>query len=373
MGLAWSACGTAPSAFLPGEILPVAPVEPSPHSDSSNLDSLLASNDVPLDSDIFSIQSILSTAHTQIDALDSQIDELEVALDKLDRRRDRLEERARQHRAILSPLRRMPPEVVGDIFAMIVCDQGKPLWYLAQICRSWRRTAVAYPFLWNSIAIPNSTHSMLPMIQTQLLRSANVLLNVRWAASSEAQKPVDTHSRDAILAECSRWGSLALDAENDADFDWLRPVAGCLAALRKFDLRSNPYAQVTFPEIFSGASELREVYITDRAFNSYSPATNVPWGQITLFRGAYDPDTLRAILAATSNLEQCAISFIGESDPRSIITMLHLRRLCVENSKSLVHLTAPLLEELFTAYNPAVVELLPILSSAPRVCCKHWS
>ncbi|KAJ7635721.1 hypothetical protein DFH06DRAFT_1220266 [Mycena polygramma] len=197
---------------------------------------------------------------------------------------------------------------------------------------------------------------MLPIIQTQLLRSSNAFLDVHWSASTEAGRPLDTHSRDAILAECSRLCSLNLDAGYDASFDWLQPVTGRLRSLRKFDLVS--LCQVEFPEIFAGASSLREVYASGRIFTHYSPTIAVPWAQITHFRGLYDTETQRTILAAASNLLECKVYFDDGRGAHSAIAMPCLRRLCVDDAGCLFHLTAPLLEVLFTEYTPGMVEAL---------------
>ncbi|KAJ7618216.1 hypothetical protein DFH06DRAFT_1237375, partial [Mycena polygramma] len=190
------------------------------------------------------------------------------------------------------------------------------------------------------------------VIQTQLLRSSNALLDVHWSASTEARRPLDTHSRDAILAECSRWCSLTL-------FDWLQPVAGRLRALQKFALTSR--CQVDLPEIFAGASSLREFYPSGRIFTQYSPTIAVPWAQITHFRGLYDTETQRTILAAASNLLECKVYFDDGLEAHSAIVMPCLRHLCVDDAGCLFHLTAPSLEVPFAMYTPAMVAALKFI------------
>ncbi|KAJ7661350.1 hypothetical protein DFH06DRAFT_943334, partial [Mycena polygramma] len=64
-------------------------------------------------------------------------------------------EHLREHRAILHPLRRAPPELICEIFACTLDSldgvdifSPAPPWYLGQICQSWRLWALAYPRLW---------------------------------------------------------------------------------------------------------------------------------------------------------------------------------------------------------------------------------
>ncbi|KAJ7635747.1 hypothetical protein DFH06DRAFT_661562 [Mycena polygramma] len=152
---------------------------------------------------------------------------------------------------------------------------------------------------------------------------------------------MDPYSRDAVLAECN--------------FDWLRPAVGRLAALRQFHLSS--CYPIEIPDILSGASSLREIYVSDRAFTHYSSTLVVPWAQITHFRGAYRTDIQRSILAAAHNLLQCALYF-DDDGPYPDITMPCLRRLCVNESRDLMHITAPRLEGLFIFHASPIVKLL---------------
>ncbi|KAJ7359775.1 hypothetical protein DFH08DRAFT_667375, partial [Mycena albidolilacea] len=107
----------------------------------------LTSNNVPLDSEIPFIHDIMSDGQKQVDAL-------EAAIAQLTRKRDEIVENIRQHRAILSPIRRMPPELAGEILVLSLSsdDDGdianEPPWYLVHICRFWRHCVLAYPALW---------------------------------------------------------------------------------------------------------------------------------------------------------------------------------------------------------------------------------
>ncbi|KAJ7677038.1 hypothetical protein DFH06DRAFT_617394 [Mycena polygramma] len=330
---------------------PTLPAVDLPPSDFTipDLTHLLTGNNVPLDSEIPTIFAIVSDGQEQLQAVDSQIADLEATLAQLLQKRLQIAEHVRQHRAILSPVRRTPPELLGDIFALTLSSHKHPPWYLGHVCRSWRLAALTYPHLWSSIALHHSSRPRFPLIETLLQRSSNAPLNVSWNGT-----PIDHPSKDAVLANCSRWRSLYLDARvaDISDFGWLQPVCGRLTALQTLSL-SRPGPNVILPDIFSTAPMLREVSLADWYFPVISPSVVIPWGQITTYRGAYDTSTQRKILMAAPNVAECSLRFVGARQPHenTPITLPYLRRLCVERTGSLRHLTTPLLEELFSAYN----------------------
>ncbi|KAJ7673232.1 hypothetical protein DFH06DRAFT_1174943 [Mycena polygramma] len=350
-------CGAPPRTTLTAIDVPQA----LPGASSLSLARLMTTNEAPLDSEIRIIQSVVADGKQQADALDAQIADFHAMVTQLVRKRDETMDGVRQYRAVLSPVRRVPLELLCEIFALTLSADDtaeRPHWYLGQICRSWRFSALACTSLWTSITISNSTHSILPMLQTQLLRSGNAPLTVHWSIDTFESAPMNPHSHDAVIANCSRWGALRLHVEGSpstVDLEWLRPVAGRLTALRKFDVDSLPRLKI--PEIFGGASSLREVSVDGSRFEFYSPTIVAPWTQITHYRGVYAIETQRAILAAASNLLQCAVSFRGDYEPRPSIIASSLRRLCIDTADRLVHLTTPLLEELYIVSNSGLVEL----------------
>ncbi|KAJ7087450.1 hypothetical protein C8R44DRAFT_650196 [Mycena epipterygia] len=126
---------------------------------SSRLAHLLASNDIPLDSEIPAIHQFISDNQSRVDALDARIDVLRIAMKKLIAERDPIQESVRKHAAIVSTICRVPPDVMCQIFALTLphtmrirlLPVKRPPWRLGHICRSWRNWALADPFLWRSI------------------------------------------------------------------------------------------------------------------------------------------------------------------------------------------------------------------------------
>ncbi|KAJ7849799.1 hypothetical protein B0H14DRAFT_861269 [Mycena olivaceomarginata] len=311
--------------------------------------ALLTNNDVPLESQIPLIRDIISDGQTEFD-------ELEAILAQLIPRRNEVAERVRQHRAVLSAVRRVPPELIGDIFALTLSDNddasataNKPPWYLGHICRSWRHAALSYPRLWSYIAVPSFLASkdspLLSGIQAQLFRSASGPLDIRWPF---VQDEVNSDLLELVLPHSNRWRSLTFDpGAYSSVINCLGPVNGRLDQLEQ--LKAVHCSAMTIPDIFSITPNLRRIILTDEFFSN-SPRIAIQWGQITHYKGTYTRERQRDILRTAPNLLECVLGFSGTDVDQpshiSMVTVPHLRRLCLMEPNFLSSLAMPLLEDL---------------------------
>ncbi|KAJ7622596.1 hypothetical protein DFH06DRAFT_1482078 [Mycena polygramma] len=337
-----------------------------PSLESADFARLLSSNDPPLESHIPAIRDIISDGQNQIEAVNARILRLHAALAKLNRERDEIAQHLRNCGAILSPVRRMPPELICAIFALTLAKDHKdddfpaPPWYLGHICRFWRDCALGYPHLWSSITIPSSPFSagrVLPILETQLLRSTNAPLDVYWP---DVESSIDFRLLELILPQSNRWRTLCIYADrpnSERVLDWLQPVKGNLGRLEKLELVNG--RRTTIPDIFSVAPRLRKVIVTDTELSGRSIFITVPWEQITHYRGAYSAERHLEILDAAPNLLECSLAFDVDYafDPHAPppITLPLLRRLYVEEPGFLVNVMTPSLEELTTLHRPSTV------------------
>ncbi|KAJ7807103.1 hypothetical protein B0H13DRAFT_2484226, partial [Mycena leptocephala] len=349
-------CGATPTPT------PSVPDLPPPFSASSlDLTSLMSRNDAPLDAEI---RVVVSDDQDQVDALDTQIHNLQATLAQLVWRRADAIERVRQHRATLYAIRRVPPELICEIFALTLSDDERdratnPPWHLGHICRSWRYWALGYPHLWSSISIPfsklipgvddvSSAEHSLQIIETQLVRSANGPLDVYWLAAN--RNAPDPAAVDVVLAHCRRWRALSLNISSRDDLEWLRPATGRLVALEKLEVIGSG-SGTTVPDFFLVAPRLRQVSLANCRLVGSSPNIMLPWDQITHYRGIYSERTQLDILQLAPNMVKCAVSFTYPRDmsalDESCVILPHLRRLDIELPRFLIRINAPLLEELF--------------------------
>ncbi|KAJ7602850.1 hypothetical protein DFH06DRAFT_950140, partial [Mycena polygramma] len=125
---------------------------------------LLNSNEPPLDSDILIVESVLLNAGARLGFLNREIERLQERQKELQAERVSLSSYQAQNRTILSPLRRMPPEILGEIFSWTLASIADALergryrptdspWVLTHVSRSWRAVAVSNPSLWSLVAI----------------------------------------------------------------------------------------------------------------------------------------------------------------------------------------------------------------------------
>ncbi|KAJ7437439.1 hypothetical protein B0H11DRAFT_2294303 [Mycena galericulata] len=335
-------------------------VSSSPH----RLIRLLESNDVPLDADIPVIRGIISDNHSRLDALNSRLHDLPTAEGQheleLTTERDRLVEVVRRHTAIVSPIRRVPPELISEIFAFTPCTRrvnghtvNWPPWRLGHICSSWRSTALSSPFLWSSIEIiwfiDSSLADIYPlsMIETQLLRSGNVPLEVCIDFMCYEDSPAESALIELLVLHCHRWVSFCIAGSRSAA-RVLEDVHGRVPQLKRFHFVD--FKGTTDCISISVAPSLREIILTSSQFRAISPRFLVPWNQITRYCGVYSAQDQMNILEGAPNLEECGIGFTGGLDANQdgrVATLPHLRRLYVADACVLYHLTAPSLGALY--------------------------
>ncbi|KAJ6455558.1 hypothetical protein C8R47DRAFT_208807 [Mycena vitilis] len=340
---------------------------PSPKS-SPDLIRLLGSNEPPSESEIPSICKIISGSEAQIHALDVQMDSVDAHIDSLEahiqrlhtsrallaQRRTAIAKHIHQHRAMISPVRRVPSELICEIFVLVMSprnttDRFQPPWWLGHICQSWRQTALSYSSFWSSISVPSLLSAEVDhwsRIEAQLIRAAHALLNISWP---DVKDKVDPALLRLVLPHCSRWRSLYFDVHpsyEDRLLNWLQPVNGHLGRLERLQVISAK--RMVIPDVFSNAPNLRQIVFTDENF-CHSPASIViPWGQITHSRVTFTEERHFEILNDASNLLACSIGFTNfhDSSPDTLRVLHRLRRLCIEDDKFLRHLTAPLLVDL---------------------------
>ncbi|KAJ6563604.1 hypothetical protein DFH09DRAFT_477879 [Mycena vulgaris] len=130
---------------------------PDPPPPPTSLANLITSNEAPSDG-----ESSLASAY--IDELEPHIALLDEALAFLSRRHAALLASLNAHKSIVSPIRRLPPELLGEIFSFSVHAtyslrgvSGPPCrrapWLLAHVCSRWAAVALASPVLWTMVSL----------------------------------------------------------------------------------------------------------------------------------------------------------------------------------------------------------------------------
>ncbi|KAJ7724942.1 hypothetical protein DFH07DRAFT_971058 [Mycena maculata] len=127
---------------------------------NSPYEDILHTNTVPSDAECQKIRDLLVGPRAEIAALTDEIVATQAWLDELTRKRAVLTEFVDAHLELVSPIRRLPLDIVQEIFLAClpsgqnstITEYDAPL-LLCHICHSWRSVAFSTPGLWASIHI----------------------------------------------------------------------------------------------------------------------------------------------------------------------------------------------------------------------------
>ncbi|KAJ2930348.1 hypothetical protein H1R20_g6769, partial [Candolleomyces eurysporus] len=327
----------------------------------------LDTNYVPSSNEIRYIQSLVEERQKLVDALDKEIQVLA----------NRREEHAtfvKKHSDLLSPIRRVPNDILSFIFLTCLplnsptrrptkLSNDHPAVVLSHVCQRWRQLALNTALLWTVIdidipSLPDAGECMFQgemswwerrleaideMTRTWISRSANCTLTVSFsgglpgrhffreealcAAASQSVSSIV----DALCDVSSRWKSLYLsltvEEELSAVTGFLRvpnndvPLLENLAVNVAFTsgFFTQPSSRLKSVEFSSGAGLVKAASLrrlsTGRLWGSpFSLSIN--WAALTeislgaLFRPT-DPAFPFAVLARCPNLIRCSVTFLA--------------------------------------------------------------
>ncbi|KAF8869874.1 hypothetical protein BD779DRAFT_1681628 [Infundibulicybe gibba] len=177
------------------------------------------------------------------------------------------------HKAVMSPLRNFPSELLVAIFAEYT-DTTRDPWprftsptsplNLTWICSRWRRIVLDTPQFWTRIS--NST----PMVDLWLTRSRESLLDLNLDLSSGSTNP----TLNALIPQAHRWEQVHLTLRLDPN-PTLSHVKGHLHSLKR--LKVSCLNTVGTLDFFEEAPQLTEIQL-DRV--TYPPSIRLPWKQL---------------------------------------------------------------------------------------------
>jgi len=192
------------------------------HLESSPFAFCLRTNYALSDNEKIVMDELLSEPLRVLSKIEQQITELQLKLDILLKERDTHLDFINEHRALSSPIRRLPPDLLGDIFVNCLPTQHEaiintdecPL-VLTQICSGWRALALRTPRLWSSIHIVTRTrverrNACLEVVKMWLKRSGDCPLSLSLSITYDNSSEQDDGLVDLVLSLSKRWLNLSI-------------------------------------------------------------------------------------------------------------------------------------------------------------------
>ncbi|KAJ7758356.1 hypothetical protein B0H16DRAFT_650874 [Mycena metata] len=330
---------------------------------------LLKSNEPPLEIERPLIESVVSRLRDRLSSHDEKISRsgLRTRLKRRTEERESLATDLARNAVILSPLRRLPPEILFEIFSFTLpfdwevkargssLDVKESPWLLTRICSRWRTVALASSSFWTFIVIDDDawsgrSTSLVSLLQLQLDRTRTSPLRVHFETSN-------SHSRRHaplfdLLAERSRQWVKAHLVLTPELFPTLATIRNRIPLLRTlwFQSSDNPDLSQTLVgdhiDCFLAAPALQAACII---LEESLPSVLLPAHQLTHYQLAAAWQMHVDILKIATNLLEARIYITEDSlhaVPPQIIELLNLRLLAVTHVGILDFLTVPALRQL---------------------------
>ncbi|KAF7356223.1 hypothetical protein MVEN_00953700 [Mycena venus] len=323
---------------------------------------ILKTNRPPTDIEILCIRSTIDETRARKAELEARIVTLQSILNKLLADHKNIREEIWIHEGTLSPLRRMPTELLSLIFVFAFrpardARQNSTPWTASQVCHRWRAIILSQPSFWASIDLDfrrmRGSHTKTTFgLETQLKRSGNIPLDIdfgcRWERESSEQ---ELDLLKVLVQHCARWEKIRIQGPLSLSSD-LASIRGNLPLLRKLQvlLEPPPRHEAHSLDVFELAPSLREASVNMVDYWQAVVDVRLPFSGLLQYAGRNTWDGHLSVLHSASNLVECALD-IEEDDRFTISTTMvalpHLLRLSLSNSKLLDCLDVPQLEELY--------------------------
>ncbi|KAJ7138199.1 hypothetical protein C8R44DRAFT_976021 [Mycena epipterygia] len=290
----------------------------------------------------------------------------------LEEERDSLLSHLANNTAIVSPLRRMPPELLGEIFQWTLppideeimsasCNQ----WVLTKVSSHWRAIAHSTPSLWSTIVVdfPSYTPHALSIIKVHIQRAQTLKIHFEGSSDSDSQPQIEIFQ--CLAEHCSRWQELSIELTSDL-VPLLSVLRDRIPLLRRLSMSwndSESQTGVDSIDCFERAPSLVDAAIFNKS--RHVPIL-LPAHQLTRYWIDGPWAFHRGLLTVAPNLVQVhiCVRFSAEPLPESddTIHLLRLQRLFVSNPEVLNYLRAPVLEEIALQVDDELEEEDPIFS-----------
>lgn len=199
----------------------------------------------------------------ELSSIGTEIPLLKMRLADLEKRQQELSMEISKLRKSSSTIRRIPLEVLREIFLYTIplipnpaqssVDLKRKPWNMSYVCHSWRQEVLSFPRLWIAVSViipPNMRAGKMKrslLLGLQLSRSSNLSLNVSIDYHGSKRPKVLTINHPFLVylsPTTSRWQSLEIYARVSSMIE-LNSVFGVFPILKDFQVfRAHPESAV---------------------------------------------------------------------------------------------------------------------------------
>ncbi|KAG8213327.1 hypothetical protein J3R82DRAFT_11808 [Butyriboletus roseoflavus] len=264
----------------------------------SSIIRLLGTNSAPPDDQREEVRTLLAEPKAELDAVEEDITRLQARLADVQRRKRELTSYVEDLGALLSPIKRMPPEIMARVFDFCGdvhvhgphCEPSRraPL-LLGSVCHSWRALSFTMPRLWTALYLDLPTSGTFDKQEEILHAWIQRSRPIPRLAMAVERLSDGRHSAD-------RWRAVFIHfPAATRDWDCFNALVRCqMPALEELEIspQCTPWAPFR-PEFMP---RLKELQIPAGAMPDSH--RTLPWTQLTqlTLRGGYRPTDIEELL-----------------------------------------------------------------------------
>lgn len=233
---------------------------------------LLTSNNPPTPSEACAIKDFLSDARRTRGAIEAEIERNDEALNHLRAKQDALQISIHQHESLLSPIRRVPQDILRQIFYLCLPIPSKissfdntiaPL-LLTRVCKPWTQCAIASQQLWANFTITSGSAPPGSLARTWISHANSIPLFpqiIFTGTSIEARRAWPAVAQ--AIQYCDRWETLSVTAPENM-LHRFKSIRGRLHQLKVLSITLPPgYRYNHKTDVFDSAPQLHKVVINN--------------------------------------------------------------------------------------------------------------
>ncbi|KAF7979227.1 hypothetical protein HWV62_67 [Athelia sp. TMB] len=251
---------------------------------SSPLFTQIDTHYAPTTSEQHHIRANLAEVESDLARLDSALEHLKAAQERLQLKRSALQQHAAACAALMAPIKRVPPEILVEVFMYLLPKVWNDASAVAlrsrmlpsHICKRWRELSLSVAHFWSEITVKVDREDMdrrLECARSWLARSGSCPLKVHLSCLWPPYLAQWQSLLDLILPYSTRWAHASIHSVMPDTLTVLKgnlPILESVAVI--FSAWPNSYAP------FESAPKLRRI---DALADDLLNGAALPWAQLT--------------------------------------------------------------------------------------------